>query len=100
MTPANFTLPTPGANPLAVLPPRRRTGARVEPGGGGRKYEGRAAKIWTPEGPGTQNPILSESFIALRTAGLRIRRSTYLSRYQKKVRSLFVLLVGLSQRGL
>jgi len=31
MTPADLTLPTPGANPLAVLPPRRRTGARVEP---------------------------------------------------------------------
>ena len=31
MTPADLILPTPGANPLAVLPPRRRTGARVEP---------------------------------------------------------------------
>ena len=31
MTPADLTLPTPGANPLAVLPPRRKTGARVEP---------------------------------------------------------------------
>jgi hypothetical protein len=31
MTPADLTLPTPGANPLAVLSPRRRTGARVEP---------------------------------------------------------------------
>lgn len=31
MTPADLTLPTPGANPLAVLPPRRGTGARVEP---------------------------------------------------------------------
>ncbi|KAG8362744.1 hypothetical protein BUALT_BualtUnG0037500 [Buddleja alternifolia] len=31
MTSADFTLSTPGATPLAVLPPRRRTGARVEP---------------------------------------------------------------------
>jgi hypothetical protein len=31
MTPADLTLPTPGANPLAVLPPRCRIGARVEP---------------------------------------------------------------------
>ncbi len=31
MTSADFSLSTPGANPLAVLPPRRRTGARVEP---------------------------------------------------------------------
>ena len=31
MTPADFTLSTPRANPLAVLPPRRRTEARVEP---------------------------------------------------------------------
>nr|KJB09792.1 hypothetical protein B456_001G166500 [Gossypium raimondii] len=31
MTPADFTLSTPGANPLSVLPPRRRTRARVEP---------------------------------------------------------------------
>lgn len=31
MTPADFTLSTPGANLLSVLPPRRRTGARVEP---------------------------------------------------------------------
>lgn len=31
MTPADLTLSTPGATPLAVLPPRRRTGARVEP---------------------------------------------------------------------
>ncbi|KAK7231346.1 hypothetical protein RIF29_48111 [Crotalaria pallida] len=31
MTPADFTLSTPGANLLSVLPSRRRTGARVEP---------------------------------------------------------------------
>ncbi|KAK7375852.1 hypothetical protein VNO78_35165 [Psophocarpus tetragonolobus] len=31
MTPADLTLSTPGANLLSVLPPRRRTGARVEP---------------------------------------------------------------------
>ncbi|RYR03469.1 hypothetical protein Ahy_B06g082444 [Arachis hypogaea] len=31
MTPADFTLFTSGANLLSVLPPRRRTGARVEP---------------------------------------------------------------------
>lgn len=31
MTSADFIRSTPGANPLAVLPPRRRTGARVEP---------------------------------------------------------------------
>ena len=31
MIPADLTLSTPGANPLSVLPPRRRTGARVEP---------------------------------------------------------------------
>jgi hypothetical protein len=31
MTPADLTLPTARANPLAVLSPRRRTGARVEP---------------------------------------------------------------------
>ncbi|KAF1883660.1 hypothetical protein Lal_00012577 [Lupinus albus] len=31
MTPADFTLSTPRANLLSVLPPRRRTGARVEP---------------------------------------------------------------------
>ncbi|KAF8026928.1 hypothetical protein BT93_F3423 [Corymbia citriodora subsp. variegata] len=31
MTPADLTLSTPGANPLSVLPPRRRTGARVKP---------------------------------------------------------------------
>uniref|UniRef100_A0A7N0REK8 Uncharacterized protein n=1 Tax=Kalanchoe fedtschenkoi TaxID=63787 RepID=A0A7N0REK8_KALFE len=31
MTPADVTLYTPGVNPLAILPPRRRTEARVEP---------------------------------------------------------------------
>ncbi|WVY92813.1 hypothetical protein V8G54_000264 (mitochondrion) [Vigna mungo] len=31
MTPADLNLSTPGANLLSVLPPRRRTGARVEP---------------------------------------------------------------------
>jgi len=77
MTPADLTLPTPGANPLAVLPPRRRTGARVEPWISGVTAvernkilrprtigaygTGNSAKIWTPEGPGTHNPILSES---------------------------------------
>lgn len=60
MTSADLTLPTPGANPLVVLPPRRRTGARVEPsdfwresGGTGKKITaafpaGNSAKIWTP----------------------------------------------------
>ena len=80
MTPVDLTLPTPGANPLAVLPPRRRTGARVEPWiSGVTAVEGikilrphnhnivytlRSAKIWTPEGPGAHNPILSEPVIA------------------------------------
>ena len=64
-----------GATPLAVLPPRRRTGARVEPflsgvtavkrnkilrppniGAGGT-----LGQNMTPEGPGTHNPILPES---------------------------------------
>ncbi|ESW09480.1 hypothetical protein PHAVU_009G130900 [Phaseolus vulgaris] len=31
MTPADLNLSTPGANLLSVLPPCRRTGARVEP---------------------------------------------------------------------
>ncbi|KAG4187621.1 hypothetical protein ERO13_A08G103600v2 [Gossypium hirsutum] len=31
MTRADFTLSIHGANPLSVLPPRRRTRARVEP---------------------------------------------------------------------
>ncbi|KAG5003498.1 hypothetical protein GLYMA_10G098900v4 [Glycine max] len=31
MTPVDFTLYTPGANLLSVLPPCCRTGARVEP---------------------------------------------------------------------
>ena len=84
MTPADLTLPTPGANPLAVLPPRRRTGAHVEPWISGvtavernkilrprnigAYATGNSAKIWTPEGPGTHNPILSEPVIVLRTA--------------------------------
>jgi hypothetical protein len=100
MTPADLTLPTPT---LAVLPPRRRTGARVEPWiSGVTAVEGnkltigptlRSAKIWIPEGPGTHNPILSEPIIALRTAIRSIIRSTPGS---KMVRSLFVFLLGLS----
>ena len=74
MTPADFTLSTPGANPLSVLPPRRRTGARVEPFISGvtavernkilRSRNIRAGKLgqnMTPKGPGAHNPILSES---------------------------------------
>ena len=101
MTPADLTLPTPGANPLAVLPPRRRTGARVEPWiSGVRAVEcnkilrprnigaygtGNSAKIWTHEGPGTHNPIRVRVYpvIALRTAVRSIIRSTSLSRYPK-----------------
>lgn len=110
MTPADFTLPTPGANPLAVLPPRRRTGARVEPWISGvtavernkilrprnigAYATGNSAKISTPEGPGTHNPILSEPVIALRTAVRSIIRSTSLSRYH--FGTVFICVVGWS----
>ena len=94
MTPADFTLSTPGANPLSALPPRRRTGARVEPFISGvtavernkilRSRNIRAggtvnsAKIWHPRG--RARTILSYPSpslpLALRTAVRSIIRRT------------------------
>lgn len=56
---------------------------RLRPRNIGAGGTGNSAKIWTPEGPGTHNPILFrvDPVIAFRTAVRDILRSTSLSRY-------------------
>lgn len=114
MTPADLTLPTPGANPLAVLPPRRRTGARVEPWiSGVTAVEG--IKILRPHNIGAYAKVGQnmDTRRARRAQSYPIRARHCMHFGQPSVastappfrgtqmeRSLFVLLVGLSQRGL
>ncbi|KAA0052380.1 NADH-quinone oxidoreductase protein [Cucumis melo var. makuwa] len=53
----NLTLSTLGANPLSVLPPRRRTGARVEPFLSGVTAVKAVGKLGREEGKGLGLPI-------------------------------------------
>jgi len=55
---------------------------------------GNSAKIWTPEGPSTHNPVRYEPVIALRIAVRSIIRSTSLSRYH--FGTVFICVVGWS----
>lgn len=89
MTPADLTLSTPEATPLAVLPPRRRTGARVEPFISGVTVV-KCNKISHPKGPA--RTILSYPSpslpLALRTAAHSsiIRRTPPFEAAKERVR--------------